>query len=58
MPRHNHKRDKLGQKLGETERANPAEARQVVDPSTPPDVTDPRGKSSRHRKGTADKWNQ
>jgi hypothetical protein len=25
---------------------------------TPQDVTDPRAKSQRHRKSTADKWNQ
>ncbi|NUT56385.1 MAG: hypothetical protein HOQ03_10425 [Thermoleophilia bacterium] len=27
-------------------------------PGTPQDVTDPRAKSQRHRKVTADKWNQ
>lgn len=31
---------------------------EVVDPSTPPDVTSPRAKSQRHGKTTADKWNQ
>lgn len=32
--------------------------REVFDASTPQDVTDVRAKSQRHRKSTADKWNQ
>jgi len=32
--------------------------RELVDPHTPQEVTDPRAKSQRHRKVTADKWNQ
>ncbi len=31
---------------------------EVLDPSTPPDVTSTRAKSQRHGKSTADKWNQ
>ena len=31
---------------------------EVFDASTPPDVTSVRAKSQRHRKSTADKWNQ
>jgi hypothetical protein len=30
----------------------------LTDPSTPADVTSVRAKSQRHRKSTADKWNQ
>jgi len=30
----------------------------VFDANTPQDVTSPRAKSQRHRKSTADKWNQ
>jgi hypothetical protein len=30
----------------------------VIDSNTPQDVTDVRAKSQRHRKSTADKWNQ
>jgi hypothetical protein len=32
--------------------------REVFRADTPPDVTSVRAKSSRHRKSTADKWNQ
>ena len=32
--------------------------REIFDASTPPDVTSVRAKSRRHRKSTADKWNQ
>jgi hypothetical protein len=32
--------------------------RDVFAPGTPPDVTSTRAKSRRHRKSTADKWNQ
>jgi hypothetical protein len=32
--------------------------REVYDAKTPPDVTDPRAKSQRGGKVTADKWNQ
>jgi hypothetical protein len=32
--------------------------REVFDPQTPQDVTSERAKSQRHRKVTADKWNQ
>ena len=32
--------------------------REVFDPRTPQDVTDPRKKSQGHGKVTADKWNQ
>ena len=35
-----------------------AEERQVRGPQRPQDEPDPRTKSSRHRKVTADKWNQ
>jgi hypothetical protein len=31
---------------------------EVFDAKTPPDVTSTRAKSQRHRKSTADKWNQ
>ena len=31
---------------------------EIFDVSTPPDVTSVRAKSRRHRKSTADKWNQ
>ena len=31
---------------------------EIFDPSTPQDVTSVRAKSQRHRKSTADKWNQ
>ena len=31
---------------------------EVFDARTPPDVTSVRAKSQRHRKSTADKWNQ
>ena len=31
---------------------------EVFDPSTPPDVTSVRAKSTGHKKKTADKWNQ
>jgi hypothetical protein len=31
---------------------------QTMDAGTPPDVTSVRAKSQRHRKSTADKWNQ
>jgi hypothetical protein len=33
-------------------------SRQLDDAGTPPDVTSVRAKSQRHRKSTADKWNQ
>jgi hypothetical protein len=36
----------------------PPEPRELIDKSTPPDVTNVRAKSSGHRKRTADKWNQ
>ncbi|HXV56966.1 MAG TPA: hypothetical protein VD704_03785 [Gaiellaceae bacterium] len=32
--------------------------REIFDARTPQDVTDPRAKSQRHGKSTADKWNQ
>lgn len=32
--------------------------REVYEPSTPQDVTSTRAKSARHKKSTADKWNQ
>jgi hypothetical protein len=32
--------------------------RDLYAPGTPQDVTDPRAKSQRHKKTTADKWNQ
>ena len=31
---------------------------EIFDPRTPQDVTSVRAKSQRHRKSTADKWNQ
>jgi hypothetical protein len=31
---------------------------ELHDASTPPDVTSTRAKSSRHKKSTADRWNQ
>jgi hypothetical protein len=31
---------------------------QLIAAGTPPDVTSQRAKSQRHRKSTADKWNQ
>ncbi len=31
---------------------------EVFDATTPPDVTSVRAKSKRHRKSSADKWNQ
>jgi hypothetical protein len=33
-------------------------SREVFEPGTPQDVTDPRAKNERHGKVTADKWNQ
>jgi hypothetical protein len=36
----------------------PDTSRQVISADTPPDVTSVRSKSQRHRKSTADKWNQ
>jgi hypothetical protein len=36
----------------------PDTSRQIADARTPPDVTSVRAKSQRHRKSTADKWNQ
>jgi hypothetical protein len=32
--------------------------REIVGAHTPPDVTSVRAKSARHKKSTADKWNQ
>ena len=34
------------------------EQAELIDSSTPPDVTSVRAKSQRHGKSTADKWNQ
>jgi hypothetical protein len=36
----------------------PSRQSEVFDASTPQDVTSVRAKSGRHRKSTADKWNQ
>jgi hypothetical protein len=36
----------------------PDTSAKVTDAATPPDVTSVRAKSQRHRKSTADKWNQ
>jgi hypothetical protein len=40
------------------EASKKAHAEQILREDTPPDVTSPRAKSSRHKKSTADKWNQ
>jgi hypothetical protein len=36
----------------------PTEPEEPLKPERSPDVTDPRAKSSAHKKVTADKWNQ
>jgi hypothetical protein len=36
----------------------PPTPKKMTDAATPPDVTSVRAKSQRHRKSTADKWNQ
>jgi len=33
-------------------------SREVFDPNTPQEITSVRAKSQRHKKSTADKWNQ
>jgi hypothetical protein len=38
--------------------AIPGPQRDVMRPGTPQDVTSVRAKSQRHRKSTADRWNQ
>jgi hypothetical protein len=40
------------------EASKKAHAEQIVKDDTPPDVTSVRAKSARHKKSTADKWNQ
>jgi hypothetical protein len=52
-------RDAVERKKQEADEASmKAHAAQLEQGGAPPDVSSPRAKSSRHKKTTADKWNQ
>jgi hypothetical protein len=60
MARRNKQEEQVREVLEEKQQESRARAeeRQVRGPHRPQDEPDPRTKSSRHRKVTADKWNQ
>jgi hypothetical protein len=51
-------RKRFAKKRSRSEATNPDKERELFRPGTPQDVSSPRAKNSRHRKVTADKWNQ
>jgi hypothetical protein len=58
MTKPNKQRAKLEHAPVGKEHEHPAEPAQVTAPERPPDIPDPRTKSQRHGKVTADKYNQ